>query len=41
MDVLSTVQRYGDFPIPEIAQMGHSAYHDYGILQKCPIINKV
>ena len=26
------MQRYGEIRIPEIAQMGHSVYHDCGIL---------
>ena len=36
-----TLQRYGEIRIPKIAQMGHSAYHNRGILQNAPIINKV
>lgn len=38
---LITLQRYGEIRIREIAQMGHSAYHNRGILQNAPIINKV
>lgn len=38
---LITLQRYGKIRIPKIAQMGHSAYHNRGILQNAPIINKV
>ena len=38
---LITLQRYGEIRIPKIAQMGHSAYHNRGILQNAPIINKV
>ncbi len=38
---LIMVQRYGEIRIPKIAQMGHSAYHNRGILQNAPIINKV
>lgn len=38
---LITLQRYGEIRIREIAQMGHSAYHDCGIWQNAPIINKV
>lgn len=32
------MQRYGDFRIPEITQMGHSAYHDCGILSNTYLI---
>lgn len=38
---LITLQRYGEIRIPKIAQMGHSVYHNRGILQNAPIINKV
>ena len=31
------LQGYGDFDTPTIPMMGHSAYHEYGILRKCPI----